>query len=47
MQQLRFINYFNQPIMFRAIISPILRSIRLCLQLLVYCTDDTDGAAGW
>ena len=25
--------------MFRAIISPILRSIKLCLQLVVQCTD--------
>ena len=30
--------------MFRAIISPILRSTRLCLQLVVWSTDDT---AGW
>jgi len=30
--------------MFRAIISPILRRTRLCLQLVVQCTDD---AAGW
>ena len=30
--------------MFRTIISPILRSTRLCLQLVVYCTDDT---ASW
>jgi len=30
--------------MFRAIISPILRSTRLCLQLVVQGTDD---AAGW
>jgi len=30
--------------MFRAIISPILRSTRLCLQLVVYSTDD---AACW
>jgi len=29
--------------MFRAIISPILRSPRLCLQLLVQCTDDAAG----
>jgi len=33
MQQLQFINKFNQLNMFRAIISPILRSTRLCLQL--------------
>ena len=26
--------------MFRSIISPILRSTRLCLQLVVKCTDD-------
>jgi len=26
--------------MFQAIISPILRSTRLCLQLVVQCTDD-------
>ena len=30
-----FINNFNQLNMFRAIISPILRSTRLCLQLVV------------
>ena len=30
--------------MFRAIISPTLRSARLCLQLVVYSTDD---AAYW
>jgi len=30
--------------MFRAIISPILRNTRLCLQLVVQCTDD---AACW
>jgi len=29
--------------MFRAIISPILRNTRLCLQLVVQCT----GAAAW
>ena len=30
--------------MFRALISPVLRSTRLCLLLVVKCTD---GAAGW
>ena len=30
-----FIDNFNQLNMFRAIISPILRSTRLCLQLVV------------
>jgi hypothetical protein len=30
--------------MFRAVISPILRSTRLCLQLVVQCTD---GVASW
>ena len=39
-----FINNFNQLNMFRAIISPILRSTRLYLQLVVYSTDD---AAYW
>jgi len=29
--------------MFRGIISPILRSTRLCLQLVVECTDDVAG----
>ena len=32
MQEWQFINNFNQLDMFRAIISPILRSSRLCLQ---------------
>jgi len=41
MQQ--FIDDFNQLIMFRAIISPIFRSTRLCLQLMVQCTDDAAG----
>jgi len=44
MQQWQFINNFNQLNMFRAIVSPILRSTRPCLQLVVYSTDD---AAGW
>jgi len=44
MQQWQFINNFNQLNMFWAIVSPILRSTRLCLQLVVHCTDDT---AGW
>ena len=35
-----FIDNYNQLNMFRAIISPILRSTRLCLQLVVQCTDD-------
>ena len=35
-----FINNFYQLNMFRAIISPILRITRLCLQLVVQCTDD-------
>jgi len=39
-----FVNNYNQLNMFRTIISPILRSTRLCLQLVVYCTDD---AACW
>jgi hypothetical protein len=43
MQQYRFINNSNQLNMFRAIISPILRSTRLCLQLVVYCTDNAAG----
>jgi len=34
MQQLQFINNFNQLDMFRAIMSPILRSTRLCLQFV-------------
>ena len=33
-----FIDNYNQLKMFRAIISPILRSTRLCLQLVVQCT---------
>ena len=44
MQQKRFINDFNQLNMFRVIISPILRSTRLCLQLVIQCTND---AASW
>jgi len=35
MQQYRFINNSNQLNMFRAMIPPIFRSIRLCLQLVV------------
>ena len=35
-----FIGNYNQINMFRAIISPILRSTRRCLQLVVKCTDD-------
>jgi len=37
MQKLQFISTsnFNQPNMFRAIISPIFRSTRLCSQLVV------------
>jgi len=35
-----FIDNYNQLNMFRVIISPIFRSIRLCLQLVVKCTDD-------
>ena len=35
MQQQQFINNFNQLNLFRAMISPILRSTRLCLQLVV------------
>jgi len=31
----KFVTNFNQLNMFRAIISPILRSTRLCLQLMV------------
>ena len=40
MQQLRLINNSDQLNMFRAIISHILRSTRLRLQLVVKCTDD-------
>jgi len=40
MQQWQFIDNFNQLNMFRAIVSPILRSTRLCLQLVVKRTDD-------
>jgi len=40
---IRFVNNSNQLNMFRAIISPILRSPRLCLQLVVQCTDDAAG----
>ena len=39
-----FIDNYNQLNMFRAIISPIIRSTRLCLQLVVSSTDD---AACW
>ena len=39
-----FIDNYMQLNMFRAIISPILRSTRLCLRLVVQCTDD---AAFW
>ena len=39
-----FIDNFNQLNKFRAIISPILRSTRLCIQLVVQCTGD---AACW
>ena len=35
-----FIDNVNQLNMFRAIVSPIHRSTRLCLQLVVSCTDD-------
>jgi len=35
-----FIDNYNQLNMFRAIISPILRSTRLCLQLVIHSTDD-------
>jgi hypothetical protein len=36
------IDNYNQLNMFRTIISPILRRIRLCLQLVVPCTDEAD-----
>jgi len=36
-----FIDNYNQLNMFRATISPILRSTRLCLQLVVQCTDSS------
>jgi len=39
-----FIDNFNHLNMFRAIISPILRRIKLCLQLVVWSTDDV---ASW
>jgi len=39
-----FIVNYNQLNMFRVIISPILRSTRLCLQLVVWCTGN---AACW
>ena len=39
------VNNLNQLNMFRAIISPIFRSTRLCLQLVVYSTDD--DASSW
>jgi len=35
-----YIDNYNQINMFRAIISPILRNTRLCLQLVVQCTGD-------
>jgi len=38
MQQRQFINNFTQLNVFRAIVSPILRSTRLCLQLVHYTT---------
>ena len=44
MQQKRYINNSNQLNMFRVLISPILRSTRLCLQLVVFCTDAAAGA---
>jgi len=37
---IQFISDFNQLNMFRAIISPILRSTTLCLQLVVKCTEE-------
>jgi len=40
MQQSQFISNFNHLYMFRAIISPILRSTGLCLQLVVQCTEE-------
>ena len=40
MQQYRFINNSNQLNMFRAMIPPIFRSIRLCLQLVVLYSHD-------
>ena len=36
-----FIDNYNQLNMFRAIISPILRNSRLCLQLVLWWNDDT------
>jgi hypothetical protein len=39
MQQFRFIDPFNQLYMFRVLITPILRSIWLYLQLLLWYTD--------
>jgi len=36
----KFIANYNQLNMFRAIISPILRTTRLCLQLVILCTGD-------
>jgi len=42
--RIHFIDKCNQLNMFRAIISPILRSTRLCLQLVMKCTS---GAACW
>jgi len=40
MQQQRFINNSNQQNVFQAIILPVLRSTRLCLQLVIQCTND-------
>ena len=43
-----FIDNYNQLNMFRAIISTILRSTRLCIQLMVQCTgDDTCWWSGY
>ena len=36
-----FIDNYDQHNMFRAIISPVFRSTRLCLQLMVQCTVKT------
>ena len=46
MQQKRFIIDFDQFNVFRAIISPILRSTRLCLQLVVQYKAPTMLPAG-
>jgi len=40
-----FINNPNHLNTFRAMISPILRSTRLCFQLVVQCTDDAAGCS--